>query len=245
MKITLLEIVQNIMSAFSFEEVNSIEDRPEALQIVEIVRETYYEILSHRDWDFAKETFTLSGLSDVSLPTVMRIPDGVGVIDFIKYYSSAKDKYERCTQYTPEAFLEKIDERKTTDSNIVSCNFNNLRMKIRKDKDPDFFTSFDQKYVIFDSYNSTIDSTLQENKTLSYGTKAMPFEATDDFVIDFPEDMIWSYLLPEVKSVASFNLLQRANEKEEQRSRRGRWRSYYANPATKNESKVYPNYGRK
>lgn len=237
------------MSSFSLEEVNSIEDVPEALQIATVVKETYYDITGHKDWEFLNKTFSLDASGASTKPVLMSIPFRVADIDFIKYLDEKDNKYKPITYLNPEDFINLVTERQLS-SNIqevsgvvaqVSAKF-----KVYNDRQPTYFTSFDEKNIVFDAFNSTYDTTLQANKTLCKGTVIPTFLLEDSYEIEMPEEMVWSYLLPEVKSVASINLLQTANQKEEQRSRRGRHRMYHAHPKTTDDyRRRVDRYGRK
>ena len=46
-KMTLLEITQDIMSDMDSDNVNSINDSVEALQVAQVVKTTYYNIISN------------------------------------------------------------------------------------------------------------------------------------------------------------------------------------------------------
>jgi hypothetical protein len=244
---TLLEAVQNIMSSFSLEEVNSIDEVPESLQVAEVIRETYYNIISQREWDFLKETFSLVASGSTSKPVKMKIPADVNYVKFVKYQNE-DGKYVDVQELEPEDFLEVLNERSLTATEQVTGLVKQLNfpVNIYTDRQPKYFTTFDDEYVIFDAYDSNLDDTLQEAKTLCYGTRAPVFSIDDDTVIDMPEEMVWSFLIPEVKSVASVNLLQTVNSKEEQKSRRGRFRAYHSHPKTSNVvDRKKATYGRK
>jgi hypothetical protein len=231
----LLNVVQNVMSSLSLEEVNSIEEVPESVQIAEIVKETYYEVIAHREWEFLRETFSLTASGDNNKPVLMTMPKNVTDLQTVRYFNTEKDVYEEVEYLSPEEFLELNSGVKLSDdveqyTDLVKQV--DAVIRVKNNKQPEYYTSFDEENVIFDSYNSAYDTTLQSSKTLCYGSKRPVFIIEDDYEIDMPEEMIWSYLLPEVKSVASINLLQTSNAKEEQRSRRGRFRMYHAHPKT-------------
>jgi len=44
------------------DEVNSINDSVEALQVAQIIKTTYFNIIDGRDWPWLKELFKLTGL---------------------------------------------------------------------------------------------------------------------------------------------------------------------------------------
>jgi len=245
----LLEIVQNVMSSMSLEEVNSMEEVPESIQIAEIVKETYYEILAHREWEFLNETFSMQSSGDLSAPTKMVIPSTISDVSFVKYFNEKADKYEDVFYVSPEEFLElnnNVNLGDNVDQVTGLTKQLNAIFRIYNDRQPEYYTSFDEKNLVFNAYNKKFDDTLQENKSLCYGTRYSSFVIADDHEIDMPDEMVWSYLLPEVKSVASVNLLQITNVKEEQRSRRGRWRMYHAHPKTTNDyRREVARFGRK
>ena len=58
-KMTLLEMVQDIMSDMDSDEVNSINDSQEATQVAQIIKSTYYNIIDGRDMPFLYELFQL------------------------------------------------------------------------------------------------------------------------------------------------------------------------------------------
>ena len=97
-KMNLLEIVQDIMSDMDSDNVNSINDSVEALQVAQIVKSTYYSIIDGKDYDFLYELFrmTASGTSD--RPTHMLLPDDIIDLKYIKYNNkltaSARDLYQ-------------------------------------------------------------------------------------------------------------------------------------------------------
>lgn len=87
-KMTLLEMDQEILSAMSSDEVNSIGDTSESLQVANIIKRKYYDIVSRGDLPEHNQIFQLNpSLSNLE-PTLMFIPDGVGRIEFIKYYNT-------------------------------------------------------------------------------------------------------------------------------------------------------------
>lgn len=246
---TLLDIVQNIMSSMSLEEVNSIEDVPESLQIATIVQETYYEITAHREWEFLRKTFSMEASGSSLKPVAMKIPSNISDIEIVKYLDEKDGKYKEVSYMAPELFLEELSERNlgvSIDNLEGMLKQANIALRVFNDRQPKYYTSFDENTLIFDSYNKEYDNTLQESKTLAYGTEIIPFEVADDFVIPFPKEMIWSYLLPEAKSTANVNILQTVNAKEEQKSRRGRFRMYHAHPKTTNDfRREVAKFGRK
>jgi len=106
-----------------------------------------------------------------------------------------------------------------------------------------YWTSFDDEYIILDSFDSDVESTIQASKTQAHCYKDPSWSGTDGAIPDLPAK-VFPYFLAEAKSVCFNTIKQVANQKEEQRSRRQRtwlakekWRE--------NGGQQYSKFGRK
>lgn len=233
-KMTLLEMTQNVLSAMDSDNVNSIDDTVESAQVATIIKESYFDLISQRDWPFLRATFSLSGLADAANPTKMFLTEGYSKILLVKYN---KKDVEFCS---PKAFQDMIDQR-TVSAGVVDANGFILT------RDPIYYTTFDDETVVFDSINMDNESTLQTSNSWCYGVTVPSWTHEDTFVPLMPAKM-FSTLVAESKSNAFLNLKQQANAKEERKAQRGRnifqneaWRSDASEP--KWNGKI--NYGRK
>lgn len=233
MKMTLLEIVQSVLNAMESDNVNSISDTEESMEVVLHAKECFEELTTQRDWPFLRTKYSPEGQGDVDNPTRMRLPENAGKVFWLKY-----NKKDVC-YVDPKVFQDAIDSRigmSSMDENGYGTN-----------KDPSFYTSFDDDYLVMDSRNEDEDDTLQTSKCVAYGTVYPDWTSSNDFVPALPAKMFPMYLA-EVKSTCFINIKQQANPKEERKSTRGRitmqneaWRENAAE--TKNNTGV--NYGRK
>lgn len=82
---TLLNIVQNILSAMSSDEVNSIGDTVESMQVAQIVQNKYYDIVARGDLTLDEQLFQLVPSDSQSLPVLMQLPAGCSRIDWLQY----------------------------------------------------------------------------------------------------------------------------------------------------------------
>lgn len=248
-KRTLLSLTQNILSSMNSDQVGSIDDTEEARQVAEIIRETYEEMMSQRDWPHLKNIGKLDGFSNTSFPTKLVIPSNVDYVEWIKYDKKIavtdSPKFEEITHKTPEEFLDIVQSRSTDTANVTSFTdpASGVEFNIITDTHPSYWTSFDNDNIIFDSYYSSLDSTLQQSKNSIYAVFESTWVQSDNFIPDLPAKM-FSFLLAESKEVAMLNLRQIANQKEATRSRRQnntmQHRSYQQNGI-----KGYKAYGRK
>lgn len=88
MKLTLLQMTQDIMSSMSSDEVNSISDTVESLQVATIIKQKYYDIINRLDLPNHEQLLQLQPSLSSTLPTVMYVPDGISEIKWLKYFDS-------------------------------------------------------------------------------------------------------------------------------------------------------------
>ena len=245
---TLLDMVQDIMSDMDSDEINSINDTVEALQVAQIIKTTYYNIIDGKDLPFLYETFQLDSSGTSSRPTHMGLPETIIDLKSLNYncrkLTDTKDKYKEILYKTPEDFLYILNQRDSSASNVTSVtDTTGITLLISNDKAPQYFTSFDDDNLVFDSYDSAIDSTLVASKTQCHGKRSVAFTLLDTFTPDLPVQM-FTYLLAEAKSTAFLTLKQMANQKAEQVSISHKRRMSQEAWKLKNGI-TFGNYGRK
>mgnify|MGYP006971712257 CR=1 FL=1 len=239
MKKTLLEMVQPILAALNENEVDSISDTAESMQVAEIIKDVYEHIIDGQEWKHLQKSFRLDASGSVLLPTKMTVPEEISNINWIKY-KDGDGKFVELKYLSPEDFIETTMMYST---GVVEMADADVIFNIRTDKEPTYWTTFDETTIYFDSLLISRQSTLESVDTFCYGTKNSRFEIDDDFIADLPTDA-FSYLQSEAKSVAFVEINQQVNSKAEQHSRRGRYRMNYADGNLK-RTRTWPDYGRK
>ena len=221
-KLTVLEMTQDILSDLDSDEVNSINDSVESLQVAQILKSTYFNIIDGRDWPHLYQNFQLTASGTTARPTHMRLPDNIIDVSWIKYdckeFGETRDRVKPIQYKAPTDFLELLEQRDSTDATVTEVvDTSNISMNIYNDRAPLYFTSFDNEYVVFDAYDIAIDTTLQTSKTSCYGKVYPTWTMADTFIPDLPTQS-FSYLLNEAKSTASLRLKQVPDQKAEQHS---------------------------
>lgn len=245
---SLLEIVNSVLSDMDSDEVNSINDTIEALQVVSIAKDTFFWLMSKRDWPHLKALGVLDNVSDVTRPNYLQIPTNVYEITYFAYNrrddNDTRDKYKELTYLEPDVFLSRQNQLNETNSNITQVtDGSGIKYNIYNDRPPTYWTSFDDTLIICDAYESAVESTLQGSKTQIHGIREPVWISTDTAVPDLPNEVVPTYL-EEVKSAAFLALKEVANEKAESRSQRGQRR--LSRKAWKARGGYnLPNYGRK
>lgn len=246
-KMTLLEMVQDIMSDMDSDEINSINDSLEATQVAQIVKTTFFNITDGKDFPHFNEIFQFDTVGTTK-PNYLKIPESIENVNWIKYDCKKlvgdKTLMQEIKYLTPEDFVNHVDKRDSKDSKIqVIADFSGVSLNIYKDRAPEYFTSFDEEYIVFDNYNVNIENHVQQGKSQGHGKRAVSFTLSDNFIPDLPIQM-FSYLLNEAKSTAFLTLKQMANPKAEQISVSQRRRMSQEAWKLKNGI-TYPHYGRK
>jgi hypothetical protein len=194
MKRSLLELTQSILNDLDGEPVNSIFDTEEATQYASVVRDTYFNIVAARQTPEHDQLIKLTALSDSTRPNFFLYPTNLKEIRLFEY--NGHEVYWK----DPIKFLESLPTIGNDGVISVIDPTSNITLTCRNDKDPKYYTSFDNQYIICDSYDASVDSTLQESKTRCWGTKYPTFTMADNFVADLSETL-FPYLLAESKSV--------------------------------------------
>lgn len=204
MKITLLQVVQNYLNRTDGFYVNSIFETDESQQVADIAEEVFYILYSiYRNVEFTQTIRTLNAVSDVDRPNYLRIPDEVHRVQDSQVYYDIADtndtgvlNYKKLTYLTPEDFMNytaQMSIKTTTEDFIVVEDFNRTKFPVQTNKQPEFYTSFDGEYIVFDSYDKELDTTLQESKSRVFVSEEPVFLIQDDFVIDVPYEISQLY----------------------------------------------------
>lgn len=230
-------MVQSILSDMDSQDVNSISDSVEAQQIASVIEDTYYTILSSREIPELKKLIKLTSLSQLARPTHFKYPTDVKELEKV-YYSVAEGDYKEVYYTDPLSFLNKQPK-----TGLIVADVNaGTSLVIGQDKAPSYYTSFDDEHIVMNSYDSTVESTLQESKTRAYGAVFPVFSTTDSFVPPLDDNLL-AYLLAESKSICFSLFKNGADPKIEQSARRIKSFATRDSFKTKQTNKR-PHYGR-
>tara|TARA_R110000796_G_scaffold168351_1_gene285302 strand:+ start:1329 stop:2123 length:795 start_codon:yes stop_codon:yes gene_type:complete len=248
-KQTLLQMTQHILSSMDSDSVNSYAETIESEQVAFVIKDAYFNLINNLDIPEHYGIITLTALANTAQPTHMLIPDGVRSIQSIKYNviksGETRIQYDDIQYREPEHFLDSVLSRNSTDSDIQTVSITGGKLFIENDKKPEYYTSFDDQYLIFDSFDNAVDSTLQQSKFMVRGILEPVWTMTDAFVPDLDSNL-FPLLLNEAKSLAFVEIKQSSNPKAEQYARRQmtRFANDRSNIQEENHMKG-PDYGRR
>lgn len=242
-KKTLLEIVQEILNDLDSDEVNSIDDSVEAQQVASIVESTFYNLIASNDIPEHKELIKLTALSDTDYPTHFSLGSNVKSFDILWYDTSSDSskKYVEMVWCDPLEFLYRTDAVESNYTTVLDKN-GGTSIRIVNNKQPEYYTSFDDEYVILDSHSSTVDTTLQQSKIRAYGSVYPVFSRTDTYIPDV-DNVLFPLLTNESKSMAFDILKGGVSQKVEQAARRQKAYTMNDKFRTKQPNN-WSNYGR-
>lgn len=246
-KMTLLELTQKVLRSIGGDNVNAYAETIESEDVAYVIKEAYLNLITNLDIPEHNGIIELTALGDTDQPTHMQIPEGVNTLKSVKYNiiktGETRVQYDDISYREPEDFLDSVLSRNSTDSNIQTVTITGAKLFIQNDKRPEYYTSFDDEYLIFDSFDSGVESTLQQSKFLVRGTSEPAWTMSDTFVPDLNVNL-FPLLLNEAKSLAAVEIQQSSNPKAEQYSRRQRTR--WQNDRSKLDNRYKgPDYGRR
>jgi hypothetical protein len=234
---TLLQVVQEVLESIDGDEVNSISDTLEASSVAGIVAACFETLITTKELRETQYPFTLTAYG-ATKPVLMERPDDIITVDWIKYdIREDGDPYPtwREIEYLPlKGFLEftqVLPGELDTDafgSFVQNINGSNITLYYRKDTQPRFYTTIDDKLILFDAYDSSVESSLQESKTNCFGQFSIEFNKVDGFVIPFDRKTTHQ-LVEDAKARASIELRQTQNPAAERTARRLHVRSQFDN----------------
>lgn len=126
MKLTLLEYVQMILSSLNSQQVNSISDTVESVQVAHNVKTAYLELLGRFNLPEHNELVQLVASNNAVQPTVMYRPEGVTRINFIRYFDSNPNDSLQQDQYGSYSHDLNTDLENTISWNTTSATENTI-----------------------------------------------------------------------------------------------------------------------
>lgn len=233
---TLLKAVQDVLVSIDGDEVNSIGETVEANSVVSVIESCFVDLINMGNVRELHKPFALTSIGSTK-PTMMERPDNVLSVEWIKY--DVRDLDEpypnyREIKYLPiEEFLEVIHnlpgqlDTASFGSFVHNIDGSNVTLWYRKDVHPHYYTTLDDTTIVFDSFDFSVESSLQESKTVCFGRMSPTFSKQDSWVI--PLDNVGTkQLIEAAKARASVELRQTENPKAEKSHRRYEIRSQFA-----------------
>ena len=228
-RLTKLQIVQSVLNAMDSDYVTSTTETEEAQQVAQIAEECFYEFLSRADWKHATDIRRLEASGSgtpTDTPTTLRIPDNITDIKHLQYdvtvTGDTNTTIRDLVYIEPEKFLAMSQGLSSGNSNVVAKNHitTGISLLFKNDKMPEYWTSFDDQYVVFDSYLATEETYVVYTKSIVKGVLLPTWAATDGAYPELPAQFFPAFLA-RVKARCFVLLKQMQSPHDEQESRAG------------------------
>jgi len=239
MKSTLLQVVQSILSDMDSEDVNTISDTVEAQQVASVVEDTYFNIIAARSIPEHNKLIPLVSLANNAKPTHFTYPARTKQLMRVDYNigTASVPDYREIVYVEPLVFIDRMDE---TGKKVTTVD-QSVELFVASDKDPSYYTSFNDNHIIMDAYDVSVEQNLASNKTRAFCAIYPTFSQTDSFAIDLDQTLM-PLLLAESKSACMSLFKGGSDPKVEQAARR--LKSYVQNDQYKTRLASRNQYGR-
>ncbi len=194
MKETLIEIVQDILSDSDSDAVNSITATVESDQCARVVRTIFNQIIDGSDITYPKRIKELDATS-IATPNIMTRPDGMYDIEWMKYNvknaTTDPNRYRTVRYMDPSDFVYLTASRASDDTTVDNITLSSgYELLVRNDIAPTYWTFLQgEDDIIFDSYDSALETNLQASKSLVYGRTKPTLALTDLAVPELPDHL--------------------------------------------------------
>lgn len=230
MRYSLLEMTQLILSDMDSDEVNSISDSVESLQVAKIIKNCYYSLAVEIGLTEHETVFQLNASGSNDKPCQMSLPTNVTKMHTLYYnIQDPTDEFPeyRLVKYLPFGeFMARQNgltndgiAADTVESQLVRMNGEDFTLKYYNNEMPMYFTTADDNLLIFNAYDNTIDTTLQKSKTMCNGKTYPAWTETDSFFPDMDPTQ-FPLLIDEARARCFSSLKQQENREAVSSARR-------------------------
>ena len=224
---SLLDITQKVLAKLSLEPVNSIVESEDALDIAREAENTFYDLLSREDWTRHKDVLKLEAFSDPDNPISLVIPESSGHINELRLditdsttVDSTGITVKEIEYLEPYEFRNYLEKRNSSHENVEVVDYNKYPLLIINDEWPMYWSSFDDKVILFDSYDKEeVDTLISRYAFIETQTQPV-WSMSDDYQIDVPDQM-YSLYLSELTAACSIYLNEEESPEDERRRNRG------------------------
>lgn len=228
MKYTLLELVKRVLESMESDEVSDINETQESVSVANIVKECYFDIVGEMNMAEQEGLFKLDASGDNTKPVLMYVPQNVSRIQYLKYNidnTVGTPNYRDLRYVDNKEFLyyqQNFDPADTAiDQVTVVLNGTNFVFQYRNDSHPTYYTIFDESSVVFDAFDSSVETTLTTVRTLGWGDFVPSFSMTNTWTPDL-DPRQFQLLLQDAKATAFVELRQSQNPTAEKKARKNR-----------------------
>lgn len=200
------------------DEVNSISDTTESMQVARLCRGVYYDCATDMQLAEHEGLFELTPSSDITQPIIMTLPSNVAKIYWIKYNhklsTEPHSNYKEIEQWSYLDFYKKQQAISETtyglQQMIYQQNGEDFEIKYLTYDMPLRYTELSNNQIIFNSIDISEDTVLQKSKTMCGGLIYPSFLLEDTFYPPLDSNQ-FSYYVNKCKVRAFYEIKQVEN----------------------------------
>src|SRR5690606_27118598 len=147
MKKTLLEMTRAILNEMDSDDVNSISDTVEAMQVAQIIQGCFQEMVSNRNWPHNRKLTQVHHSGTPERPTHLKLPENTTELVFFKYDKTRKEdgndiQYQEVHYRHPDDFLRIVSSRNINTPNVRKViDVSGVPLIIKTNQAPTYWTS--------------------------------------------------------------------------------------------------------
>lgn len=216
---TLLECTKLILSAMDSDEVDSITDTTESRDIALLLKSVFYDCATELGLPQQERLLELTETS-TSTPVIMTVPTGVVALKNIRYdnrLSTDTTSDYQLVEYMPfQQFLEMMTSVRQDTTGVAQLTYTQsgetFEMMYFTDRAPRYYTTTNDNQLIFDAFDSSVDTFLRKSKTMCQAWSYPTWTESDSFVPPL-EPAQFSFYINKAKARA-FNEKKQVDNKE-------------------------------
>lgn len=200
------------------DEVSNYDDTVESYQVALLVKQAFYDCAVELGLPEHESLYQLEASGDNAKPCIMTIPTTATRLDTILYDNKAltdtNSKMEPVLWMDWQDFIRMqtalAGESSDVGQQVISNNSQSFNIMYRSNAFPRYYTTTDENTLIFDGYDSSVDTTLAKAKTMVYGAVYPTFTLSNAAYPDLSPTQ-FPYLISKAKTRAFKELKQQDN----------------------------------
>ena len=243
-------MVQSGARNINSDEISTLTDGSvETEDLTSLVLDVLKDIMLRNEWEFLRDKprKLLAGTNSIELA----IPTDVTKVQTVRYRrvsGGVQNGFGTLTYMNPEAFLRRVQAGNPAEADVETVTLSSgIELYPKTNRQPRYWTSFDEKNIVFDSYDVAQNPTgIDPDDSAILATIYLDFTGSDleTWVAPIPDSLfqLWEQ---EAISEASVMLRQTENPRAERKARRSYVQQIKREPVTRrDEGSQEVNYGR-
>lgn len=178
---TMLDMINSTLIDMGRPAVETMGGSVDAQRVEQVYKQVYRSLLSRKLWPYRQEVGTLHNSGDATKPTVMMIPDNIERVDVVMYGYEGKREIDFVE---PDVFLSLHQGDGTNKVRVAVSTSGSVY--VNNDGPPSMWTSFDDKAVVFNAYDSSKETTMNSSNCMIIGHSIPSWPTSAEDRLDIP-----------------------------------------------------------